>query len=455
MTTLETLTAIMNTSSSTEKVRIMRDNLTDTIKDIYEDCYNPSLMYGMSSVEPIDQHPEVRMRIDSNYGYFHASLMDLADRKVTGNAAHTYIGSVIGNYDPSEWWLLCAIVAKDLKIGLSYGTFRSEILGLRKAEFEVTLAQHLEKVKGVNPIDGTWYASRKCDGVRCICFYDTASGNVKFISRQGKEFTTLDNLKPAVREFCSNVPELMEYIGQGLVLDGELCKVDANGDEHFDQIVGECKKKNYTITNCCYQLFDITTEDEFYGYVIPSENFTYRYKLLKRMEGLYCQNVDGWRAADGCWIKVLKQEVLHSQEDFNRWEGYVEKGNWEGFMLRKDVPFEVGRTKNLLKVKKFFDMEFVVKAVEVNENYTYAEAGVGNVTCPAVSNLVVEYKGNDVGVGSGLSKEQRIAWYKDPSLIIGKTVCVKFFEETKDSKTGAYSLRFPTLKHVYENGREV
>jgi hypothetical protein len=58
-------------------------------------------------------------------------------------------------------------------------------------------------------------------------------------------------------------------------------------------------------------------------------------------------------------------------------------------------------------------------------------------------------------VGSGISKEQRILWRKDPSKIIGKEVTIQYFEETMDSKTGMFSLRFPVLKHVYDKKREV
>ena len=36
--------------------------------------------------------------------------------------------------------------------------------------------------------------------------------------------------------------------------------------------------------------------------------------------------------------------------------------------------------------------------------------------------------------------------------IIGKTITVQYFEETKNDK-GGISLRFPTVKHIYENER--
>lgn len=53
-----------------------------------------------------------------------------------------------------------------------------------------------------------------------------------------------------------------------------------------------------------------------------------------------------------------------------------------------------------------------------------------------------------------MTKDQRKEWYSHPTEIVGKTICVKYFQESKD-KEGNLSLRFPTLKYVYEGQREV
>jgi len=37
--------------------------------------------------------------------------------------------------------------------------------------------------------------------------------------------------------------------------------------------------------------------------------------------------------------------------------------------------------------------------------------------------------------------------------IVGKTITVQYFEETANDK-GGISLRFPTVKHIYENERD-
>jgi DNA ligase-1 len=98
------------------------------------------------------------------------------------------------------------------------------------------------------------------------------------------------------------------------------------------------------------------------------------------------------------------------------------------------------------------DDEYVVQDVEMG-TATYNEGGskVFNVA----SALLINHRGNTVRVGSGISKAQRLRWYKHPEEIVGKTITVQYFEETHDSKTGAVSLRFPVLKHVYENGRQM
>jgi DNA ligase-1 len=61
--------------------------------------------------------------------------------------------------------------------------------------------------------------------------------------------------------------------------------------------------------------------------------------------------------------------------------------------------------------------------------------------------------GNNVRVGSGFSNQQRRRYAHDPSLIIGKEICVQYFQESESEKSNGKSLRFPSVKAVYEQGR--
>lgn len=434
--TIELLDQVRQASTLSEKISLLKNHRSDFVDMIVADALDKSITYGITSKGIEIQHHSL-----DNHAYvgwydgFHAILERLASRELTGNAAIETITDYLKDHDEDTQRFLLSVLDRDLSLGIGWDTYRSEVMGLDD-QFEVALAQHLEKVKGVNPVDGTYFASRKCDGVRCVAII--SDGGVEFRSRQNKVFTTLDRLKPAVATFC------LGLTGQW-VLDGELCKIDANGDEDFQSVMKEIRKKDYTIESCCYQVFDVLTYDEF-RLGKTRKDFTQRLALLKKLNEAYEEHPHG-----DCWVKPLKQERLACQADFDRWAGYVEAGNWEGFMLRKDVPYQSGRTKDLLKVKKFFDAEYTVEGVEVGEMST-AMPGQGIVKYQGVTRLVIDHKGNKVGVGSGMSREQRIAWMEDPSQIVGKTITVKYFEETK-SQDGKFSLRFPTLKFVYENGR--
>ena len=141
---------------------------------------------------------------------------------------------------------------------------------------------------------------------------------------------------------------------------------------------------------------------------------------------------------------------MTSQEILDDWIATAKKNGWEGCMLRKDAPYKRGRSKDLLKIKGIQDAEYEVVGVETGKA-TYNEGG--HKEFDVASALYIKHKDNIVKVGSGLSKEQRLRWFSNPEEIIGKTITVQYFEETQDSKTGMYSLRFPVLKYVYENGR--
>jgi len=434
--TIEVFAQVRQAATLSEKISLLKNHRSDFVDLIVADAMDKSITYGITSkgIE-IQKTRESRAWLGGWYDGFHAILEKLASRDLTGNAAIERVTDYLKDWDEETQRFLLQVLDRDLSLGIGWDTYRSEVLGLDD-QFEVALAQHLEKVKGVNPVDGTYYASRKCDGVRCVAIISDAG--VEFRSRQNKVFTTLDKLKPAVATFCLGLS------GQW-VLDGELCKIDANGDEDFQSVMKEIRKKDYAIESCCYQVFDVLTYDEF-RLGKTRKNFSQRLDLLYKLNEAYQEHPHG-----DCWVKPLKQERLTCQADFDRWAGYVEAGNWEGFMLRKDVPYQSGRTKDLLKVKKFFDAEYTVEGVEVGEMST-AMPGQGIVKYQGVTRLVIDHKGNKVGVGSGMSREQRIAWMEDPSQIVGKTITVKYFEETK-SQDGKFSLRFPTLKFVYENGR--
>jgi len=255
------------------------------------------------------------------------------------------------------------------------------------------------------------------------------NGIVKFFSRAGNEFTTLDVLKK----------ELEEIETDNFVLDGEMCVMDESGTEDYKAIVSQIKRKDYTIEDPMFIVFDSLTLDEFdKGY----SDQTTRSRMLRIVRFAACEH-----------INKLEMERITSEADaVAKLDSAVESG-WEGYMIRRaDAPYEGKRTRALLKMKKMHDDEYVVKDIEVGPfRMIDKETGLEK-TIETLTNVLIEHKGNTVSVGSGFSLDDRVKYYANPELIVGKDITVQYFEKSKD-KDGKESLRFPVVKYVFEEGR--
>ena len=434
----ELFETIKNTAGTLDKKQLLKDNMSELLKIIFLDTYDTTKKYF---VKKFNVTTTGSLTIDENYPVFRETLTKLSKRTITGNDAIQEVERVIGLFNKEDQEILINVINRNLKIGVSIDNFNDVCPVFTK--FEVALAEPLHKVKNVNYLDGSYLASQKIDGCRCIGFINKMMDGggdfvyeIVFKSRQGKTFYTLNNLVPHMIDLFAFHPE-GKY-----VTDGEICIIDENGNESFKGIMKEVTRKDHTIKHPCYKWFDLLTLDEF------EER-----KVSKPFSDRVADMCEMWyeSGVDATFIDLLKQERIESQETFNKWSQDVIDNEWEGFMLRKDAPYKSGRSKDLLKVKSMDDAEYVVKDVVMGKA-TYNEGG--SKEFDVASALVIEHKGNRVEVGSGLSKEQRLRWREHPEEIIGKTITVQYFEETTNQQ-GGISLRFPVLKYVYENGREV
>jgi len=367
--------------------------------------------------------------IKSAYTDMFQLLDNLDNRSITGHIALSHVNGFVS--DHSEYAdLIWRIIDRDMKCRVSTSLI-NKVFPNTIPVFKVALADSY-KPGIVNFEDEMWLCSRKLDGVRCLAIVE--DGDVKFYSRGGNEFLTLDNVKKDILKLNLN----------NVVLDGELCIVDEDGNEDFQSVMKEINRKNHTISNPLFQVFDFLTLDEF-----NSQNG--EIELGMRLTFLRAAlSSDSYKGKPVEHLKVLEQLWVKDSDSFQVMFDEASKNKWEGLMLRKNVGYEGKRSKNLLKVKKFYDAEYIVKGIEFGD-VRYIKEGV-EVEEEMVSNITIEHKGNEVGVGSGFSMDERIKYFKNPELLMGKTVTIQYFEESKN-KDGEHSLRFPVIKHVYQSGR--
>jgi DNA ligase-1 len=296
--------------------------------------------------------------------------------------------------------------------------------------FDVALANSYdEKMAKKVDFNDTWFVSRKLDGCRCICIIDE-NGEPKYFSRAGNEFMTLKNLDA----------EIISLGLKNMVIDGEICMLDANGNENFQGIIKEIKRKDHTIENPFFYMFDLLTMEEF----VNKEGTTPFSVRNVQLDNLFFQR-------EFNHIDYLPQTILLDERMLTYHAVQAKENGWEGLMLRKDAPYQGKRSNDVLKVKQFYDAEYVVVDIENAVNRVIVDGK--EVEEMMMRNVVIEHKGNRVQVGSGFSHEQKRFYFENPSEILGKQITVQYFEETKN-QNGGISLRFPTVKAIYENGRD-
>jgi len=413
-----------STSSSNDKVAIIAQS-NAFIHKVIEATYNPYKQYYVTSKTCKKNSGLFKY---NTYETIFELLDDLSSRNKTGHDAIAAVnGFVIANCDTVRLKdIIYSIIDKDLKIRCGAKVINKAVSNLIP-EFNVTLAQ---EYKGKCDWDDEWYASRKLDGVRCLARVDS-EGKCTLFSRTGKEFTTLNKVKEAIEK-------------TGIInvtFDGEICLMDDNGNEDFQGIMKELRRKDHQIGNPIFLMFDMMNNWEF-------DNGKGDTPLDLRL-----QTLRGWfngRFIDNNILRYLDQFQITGDDHFETWNKMSAENGWEGFMLRKNVGYEGKRTKNLVKVKKFFDAEYEVLGWDIDTHEVVRDGKSESMTM--LSQVWIEHKGHIVKVGSGFTQDQRLE-YMDGS-IVGKTITVQYFEETKNDK-GGISLRFPTVKHIYEAKRDM
>ena len=416
-------------NSSTYKIKKFKELYDEGYinKELWNLIYDKDVLFHITS-DKIDKNLNV-CRSNKDYkGDIIELLKDLYVQYSGNTALAIACGFVNNNAEYKQ--LIYDVIDKDLHIGMTAKSINKAVPGFFP-EFNVALAS---PNNGTMP-DENCVLERKLDGTRCLCLIDY-NGKVKLYSRKGKEFHTLDVLKKELEDFVALHPEY-----KNKVLDGEMCIVDDNGNEDFQGIMKEITRKDHTINNPSYCVFDLLELEDF-NKGCSTETYKPRLNKLKTFV----------EAIKSSHIKLIEY-AYYTPEIFATWQKKVLDNGWEGLIARKDVPYEGKRSRNLLKYKNFFDAEYVVKDVVLDGNATIlVEGKAQRIKC--VQSLVIEHKGYIVNVGSGLTQQQRIEFAEHPEHIIGKTITVQYFSETND-KDGNLSLRFPTIKYIYDTGRNV
>lgn len=309
------------------------------------------------------------------------------------------------------------MITKSFRLGADSKVVNSVIPGLIPI-FEIQLGTSIEKCKLV---DGTYISiSHKMNGTRCVFL----NGQMK--SRQNKLYNGLDHI----------IADIKKLGLEDFFIDGELVYKNEERLSDSDAFQKGCSiamSKDNDKTQLKLVVFDIFPKEEFLNLHTSKKTYKERRKDLDKLE----ESIITSGITNLSVVERLYEGTDHSQ--IWKWLDYADEDmGWEGIMINLDTPYECKRTKNLIKVKRFFEKD--LRCTNVNIATTGKYKGImGSITC--------NYFDNTVDVGSGFNDSQREYYAKHPEEIVGKIVSIKYKEETQN-KDGGKSLQFPVYMGI-------
>lgn len=410
----DAIAAIINLQAAkgaNAKKQIIENNKDNSdFREILYYALHPLLTYNMSEktlrkVRPLyeDEH---------SYSCIGDACRSLSSKRSVDNLTLRFVKGFLESFPEEEKEVYIKLLAKTLRLGVTAKTVNKVIPGLIP-EWEVQQAYPIEKY----PLfPGEWFAlTQKLNGVRATYYRG------KLYARSGDEHKGLEHITVFLNEVA----------GVDMVFDGELTLLDNTGltdNEAFRKAAGIINADVGTVdkTVICFTVFDVLPASEF---DMGASAASYRSRR-KDLDEVYTQMFEGSH------VRVLPLEYAgEDQEVIPKLLDKMVSEDKEGLVLNLDVPYKCKRHNGILKIKRFYTMDLPIIGYEEGSGRLSGRLGA----------LVVDFKGNEVKVGSGFTDAERFWMWKKREELLGALCEVKYKEISQDKTTGAESLQFPVF----------
>lgn len=396
---------IRDESSIFRKKQILKKSDSPIFQEVLIYLYDIRITTGLSrtkihTIKPNDDLKDASLHDAMEYIKAHNTGDDVTAAAVKG---------FIMQQDSFDRSFTKCLLTKSLKVGIDAKTVNSvfkNLVFVHEVQQGYPIKQH--------PVaEGKYfYLSQKLNGCRCTFI------NAEPISRQGLPITGIDYITDDIRKY-----NLKDWF-----VDGELIRDNVDGlsdNENFRRTISMVNSDLEVKPGLKFVIFDM---------------FPYAQLHYGESEWKYKQ-----RKAAMLDLKETLEENSHLEIVDFLYEGTnqaiippllerMEYEDKEGMMLNLDVPYKCKRHTGCLKIKSFSTAD--LKVVDIEEGQGRYAGMLGS--------FIVEYKGNRVGVGAGISEEQRREFWSRGRKMIGCIIEVKYKAESRDME-GHYSLQFPTF----------
>lgn len=409
-------------------------------KEVLRFIYNPYIVTGIAKTKLYSKKHNGTGTHKLNV----FEVMEYLEQHQTGSDVDVaYVWVFINQQETAQATnVAMALVTKDLQIGINVTTLNKIFGNDFIPKIGVMLGTNYEDVKSIGP----YIVTEKLDGHRRIivkehgkCTIYTRSGHIDSgLVDVEAEFPYLtDNLVYdseflAIGNFVNSIEQRQatsSIMSSGGVRRGVTMNV-------FDMIDVEEFKYNIGTTTAITRkiilgamfkdpsikkIFDATYHqddsfiEEAYNNYVSSFGIDHEFRFIKPVPILG-------------YIKHLAEAIQLAEPIWER--GY------EGVMLNTvSNIYQIKRSTSLLKVKR--TKSYILKIVDMMEG--------DNKYTGMLGAFVVDYKGNLVGVGSGLTDDQRVRFWAQGSTLLGTYIEIESFGESVN-KQGGLSLNAPIFK---------
>lgn len=427
---------IANASGSIEKEILLKKH-AEVVMPVLRFIYNPYCKTGISAAKLLKG---IQMTAGGvGIGVSFEEITEHLTKHNTGSDADliiaaNFVRTCINEYDAGE--LAKAIVTQNLQIGVNVTTLNKVYGSDFIPKVGCMLGTLYANVKNVK-----WpcIVTEKLDGVRRILIKE--NGVCKCYSRSGHEDTGLVE----IMDDAHLLPNNFVYDGE-LLAAGEFkdCIEQRQATNSLSSMKGDK-------TGLIFNVFDMIPLEDFYAGVCTDPAIERKIRLAATFMDDSLEIIDEQWAQRQVYFgmptmpkHIVSVPILGLVNNIAQATPIAEKiwaRGGEGIMLNTTTgPYEIKRSKELIKIKH--TEEVVLPVINILEGEGKYEDSLGAI--------VVEYKGNCVGVGSGFTDDQRKYIWENPEEFIGRLAEIETFGESKNAQ-GYYSINCPIFKRFVDD----
>ena len=407
-------------STKTGKEALLREYAdNENFKQYLKYILDPMYTYGLQ-----DKKIKKFLGTHVGKGRGHINIFGIFEHLAENPTGTDHTANIVARFidsfeDEEITTFLLESFTKKMKLGITAKTVNKVYGKGFLTNFEIMLAKKYEDES--HKVKGEFYLTEKYDGQRCAIIKNADS--IKAFSRQGERILGLVDIEKSIAMLPDGV-----YDGELLIKTHEQLK-----DREVLQQTLKITRKDGEKHGVDFYIFDYITLSEFENGKSVATYIQRRIFLesLTMGSGLVLAPIL-YRGSDHDVIPP----ILKKMEDKGR----------EGLMLNiGSAIYECKRTHSILKLKTMQTADLRVVGFEKGKPLGKYQDILGN--------LIVDYKGYPLGVGSGFSEEERHFIWDNQDKFLGKIVQIQYFRESKNDN-GGLSVSFPVYQGVREDKTE-